>query len=203
MGCNNSCLDWKHSLDIKWCLYYPTGNCAFWFLHLDLQPFLFPLAPQRLCFRTSGTFLNTSCSLSLHNWNLTFRFKCLITHSDTHWKVHNRYWSLYRWQQYWMAKLHMLREGQHGKQGCLRKCSFQRKKWEDRLAALMINGWGEADVCTQTSDKDHFRVMCANCCGLDMVCQSITEQKQYNGVRQVGISRVEPRESVKPSAAPT
>lgn len=115
VGCHNSCLNWKHGLDVKWCLYCSTGNCGFSFLHLDLQPFLFPLAPQRLCFRTSGTFLNTSCSLSLHNWNLAFRFKWLITHSDTHRKACNRYWSPCRWGQYWMDTLHMQREVQCGR----------------------------------------------------------------------------------------
>lgn len=106
VGCNNSCLNWKHSLDIKWCLYYSAGNCGFLFLHLDLQPFLFPLAPQRLCLRNCGTFLNTSCSLSFHNWNSAFKFKWLITHSDSHWKVCNRYQCLHGWQQCWEETLH-------------------------------------------------------------------------------------------------
>lgn len=136
------------------------------FFILTFSHFFFPLAPRRLCLRSCGTFLNTSCSLSLHNWNSAFKFKWLITHSDSYRKVCNRYQSLYTWQPRWEEILYQLREVQSGRAVYLRKFSFQGQEVDKSVGGA----WVMREECLyQTSGQEQFKEMCTQlwlACGM-------------------------------------
>lgn len=164
------------------------------FFILTFSHFFFPLAPRRLCLRSCGTFLNTSCSLSLHNWNSAFKFKWLITHSDSYRKVCNRYQSLYTWQPRWEEILYQLREVQSGRAVYLRKFSFQGQEvdksvggaWVMREECLYPNKWPGA------VQRDVHAVV--TCMWYACIWPSVTCQEygpQCGDVKLVGRSRSE------------